>query len=121
MPILLLTTIGRKSGKRYTTPLVYLADGDDYVIVASNGGQARLPNWWLNLRQNNQAHIELGKKELRVSARQASPEERQRLWPRVIAYHAGHEQYQERTPYLLPLIILHPVQLAFEANVVGAV
>jgi deazaflavin-dependent oxidoreductase (nitroreductase family) len=98
MPVLLLTTIGRKNGKRYTTPLVYLADGDDYVVVAFNGGQARLPNWWLNLRQNNQAHIELGKKELRVSARQASPEEHQRLWPRVIAYHAGHEQYQERPP-----------------------
>lgn len=121
MPVLLLTTTGRKSGKPHTTALVYLPDGEDFVIVASNGGQAKLPNWWLNLRKSKQAQIEVGRRRLRVSAQEATGEERQRLWSRIIAYRAGHEAYQERTPYPLPLIVLHPVQLASEANAVGVV
>ncbi len=108
MPVLLLTTLGRKSGKEHTTALVYMPDGDDFVVVASNGGQARLPNWWLNMRKNKQAIIEVGRKRLKVSVQEANPEQRQRLWPRLIAYRAGHEAYQERTPYPLPLVILHP-------------
>ncbi len=116
MPVLLLTTIGRKSGKPHTTPLVYLPDGEDFVVVASNGGQAKLPNWWLNVRKRKQAQIEVGRRRLRVSAQEASGEERQRLWSRVVAYHAGHEAYQERTPYPLPLIILRPVQFVPEVD-----
>jgi deazaflavin-dependent oxidoreductase (nitroreductase family) len=108
MPVLLLTTTGRKSGKQRTTPLVYLADGDRFVVVASNGGQAKLPNWWLYLRNVKQAWIRMGRKQLWVRVQQASPEERQRLWPRVVAYHAGYETYQERTPYPLPLVIFTP-------------
>jgi deazaflavin-dependent oxidoreductase (nitroreductase family) len=110
MPVLLLTTIGRKSGREHTTPLVYLADGGDYVVVASNGGQAKLPNWWLNIRETKQARIELGRRQLRAHVQEANPEERQRLWPRVVAYRAGHEKYQERAPYPLPLVILHPAE-----------
>ncbi len=108
MPVLLLTTTGRKSGKQHTTPLVYLANGDGFVVVASNGGQGKLPNWWLNMRESKQAHIEIGRKRLRVSVQEANPEERQRLWPRVVACRAGHEKYQQRTPYPIPLVILHP-------------
>jgi deazaflavin-dependent oxidoreductase (nitroreductase family) len=110
MPVLLLTTTGRKSGKEHTTPLVYLADGDDYVVIASNGGQAKLPNWWLNMRESKQACIELGRKHLRVQVQEANAEERERLWPRMVACRAGHERYQERTPYPLPLVILHPAE-----------
>jgi deazaflavin-dependent oxidoreductase (nitroreductase family) len=108
MPVLLLTTTGRKSGKPHTTALVYMPDGDDFVVVASNGGQARLPNWWLNLRKSKQAQIEVGRKRLRVSVQEASGEERERLWSRIIAYRAGHEAYQELTPYPLPVVSLHP-------------
>lgn len=108
MPVLLLTTTGRKSGKPHTTALVYMPDGDDFVVVASNGGQAKLPNWWLNMRKSKQAQIEVERKRLRVSVQEANGEERQRLWSRIIAYRAGHEAYQERTPYPLPLVILHP-------------
>ncbi len=111
MPVLLLTTTGRKSGRPRTTALVYLPDGDNYVVVASNGGQARLPNWWLNLRKSMQAQIEVGRKRLRVSAQEASGEERQRLWSRIVACRAGHEAYQKRTPYPLPLVILHPEEV----------
>lgn len=126
MPVLLLTTRGRKSGKPRTTALVYMPDGDDFVIVASNGGQGKLPNWWLNLRQHKQASIEIGKKRLDVHVEEATASERQRLWSRIIAYHAGHEAYQERTPYPLPLIILHPIvessisQNSMEKEVSGA-
>jgi deazaflavin-dependent oxidoreductase (nitroreductase family) len=110
MPVLLLTTIGRKSGKQHTTPLVYLEDGDDCVVVASNGGQGKLPNWWLNIRESKQTQIEIGRKHLNVRVREANPEERQQLWRRVVAYGAGHEKYQERTPYPLPLVIFHPIE-----------
>jgi len=110
MPVLLLTTIGRKSGKQHTTALVYMPDGGDFVVVASNGGQARLPNWWLNIRESKLASIEVGRKRLRVSVREAKSEERQRLWAQVITYRAGHETYQERTPYPLPVVIFHPIE-----------
>jgi len=108
MPVLLLTTTGRKSGKQHTTALVYMPDRDDFIVVASNGGQARLPNWWLSMRKSKQAQIEVGRKRVRVSVQEANGEERQRLWSRIIAYRAGHEAYQERTPYPLPVVILHP-------------
>jgi deazaflavin-dependent oxidoreductase (nitroreductase family) len=109
MSVLLLTSTGRKSGKQYTTPLVYFADGDDVVVVASNGGQGKLPNWWLNIRQSKQASMEIGRKRFQASVQEAKAEERQRLWAQVVAYGAGHETYQERTPYPIPLIIFHPV------------
>ena len=108
MPVLVSTTIGRKSGKYYTTPLVYLADGSNFVVVASHGGQAKLPNWWLNMRMSGQAQIEIGRKQLLVHVQEANPEERRRIWPRVAAFRAGHEKYQERTPYPLPLVFLYP-------------
>ncbi len=110
MPVLLLTTTGRKSGKQHTTPLVYLADGDEVVVVASNGGQGKLPNWWLNTRESKHAQIEIRRKHLHVRVEEAHSEERQRLWARVLAYGAGHEAYQEQTPYPLPLVIFHPIE-----------
>src|SRR6266516_4019304 len=109
LPVLLLTTTGRKSGKQHTTPLVYVADGDGFVVVASNGGQGKLPNWWLNMRTSKEARIEIGRNHLRVSVQQANPEERQRLWPRAVAGFSGYEKYQERTPYPIPLVIFHPI------------
>jgi deazaflavin-dependent oxidoreductase (nitroreductase family) len=112
MPVLLLSTTGRRTGKRHTTPLVYTREGRGFVVVASNGGQARLPNWWLNMRQSKQAQIAIRSKQLRVRAHEADAEERQRLWPRVVAYGAGHEAYQQRTPYPLPLVVLDPEEAA---------
>jgi deazaflavin-dependent oxidoreductase (nitroreductase family) len=68
-----------------------MPDGDDFIVVASNGGQVRLPNWWLNMRKSKQAKLEVGRKQLRVSFQEASGEERERLWSRIMAYHAGHD------------------------------
>src|SRR4051812_36667755 len=78
-PVLLLTTKGRRSGKQRTVPLLYLADGDNVVLVASNGGAVKHPTWWLNLQANPEAGIQIKGVRQRVRAEQASPKEKQRL------------------------------------------
>ena len=70
-PILLLTTIGRKSGKERVTPLLYLPEGDHFIVIASNWGEANHPMWWLNLQANPRAKIQIGPKIIPVTARQA--------------------------------------------------
>src|SRR5919204_2750892 len=84
-PILLLTTTGRKSGKPRTMPLLYLEDDGRLVVVASSGGSPGHPAWFLNLRDNPEVEVEIGRKRERRRARVAAPEERERLWPRVVA------------------------------------
>ena len=108
-PVLLLTTNGRKTGRERTVPLLYLRDGEDLVLVASNGGTAAHPTWWLNLRANPVARVEVGEGKLRVRAREASPEEKARLWPRLVEMYGGYEGYQEKTDRPIPVVILHPV------------
>jgi deazaflavin-dependent oxidoreductase (nitroreductase family) len=108
-PVLLLVTTGRKTGKRRTTPLMYLRDGDDMVVVASDGGAPKHPTWWLNLRANPEATVEVGRRELRVRAEEAGPEERGRLWPRLVALYANFEDYQRKTERQLPVVVLRPV------------
>jgi deazaflavin-dependent oxidoreductase (nitroreductase family) len=109
-PVLLLITTGRKSGVERTTPLLYLEDGEDLVIVASYGGAPKHPAWWLNLKANPEAAVEIGDRRLRVRAEQASPEERERLWPRLVAMYGSYEDYQRKTEREIPVIILHPVR-----------
>lgn len=106
-PILLLVTTGRKSGQRRTTPLLYLADGEKLVIVASNGGAQKHPAWFLNLRANPEAEVEIGDRTLRVRAEEASPEEKQRLWPKLVGMYSGYENYQKKTEREIPVVILH--------------
>jgi deazaflavin-dependent oxidoreductase (nitroreductase family) len=105
---LLLTTTGRKSGKTRTTPLLYLRDGADIAVVASNGGSDSAPAWWLNLRATPAAHIELGRHKIPVTARKASQEERDRLWPAFTAGYNGYEKYITRTSREIPVVILEP-------------
>jgi deazaflavin-dependent oxidoreductase (nitroreductase family) len=106
MPVLLLTTTGRRSGKARTTPLTFFREGDDLVVIASNGGSDRAPDWSLNLRQNPQATVRIGVQELAVTARTASAEERQRLWPGITATYAGYARYEQRTARPIPVVIL---------------
>ena len=107
-PVLLLITTGRKTGKPRATPLFYLKDGDNIILVASNGGSTTHPTWWLNLQANPQAKVELGRKKLPVTARQADAEERKRLWPLLVAMYAGYAEYQKKTTREIPLVILSP-------------
>jgi F420H(2)-dependent quinone reductase len=108
-PVLLLTTKGRKTGKQRTVPLLYLADGDNVVLVASNGGATKHPTWWLNLQSNPEAQIQVKGVKQRVRAEKGSAEEKQRLWPLLTAMYAGYERYQEITNRDIPVVILRPV------------
>ena len=107
-PVLLLTTTGRKSGKRRTTPLLYLEDGGRYVVIASVGGAPKHPAWYLNLLANPAATIEAGRRNLAVTASTASPEERTRLWPLAVQIYPGYDDYQAKTTREIPVVILAP-------------
>ena len=107
-PILLLTTIGRKSGKERVTPLLYLPEGDHFIVIASNWGEANHPMWWLNLQANPRAKIQIGRKTIAVTARQASPEERQRLWPVITSKYSNYADYEKRITREIPVVILTP-------------
>lgn len=104
--VVLLTTTGRKTGKRRTVPLCSFRDGDDVVVIASYGGLDRPPAWSLNLEANPQAEMQDGRTRRRVSARTASPEERARLWAEVTARAPGYLEYERRTTREIPVVIL---------------
>ena len=108
MPVLLLTTTGRRSGKARTTPLTFFRDATDLVVVASNGGADRPPDWALNLQQTPRAVVEIGADKLAVTARPASQQERDRLWVVITATYAGYARYQERTTRRIPVVLLTP-------------
>lgn len=105
-PVLLLTTTGRRSSNQRTVPLLYLQDGRNFVLVASNGGAVRHPNWWLNLQTTAEAWIQIKRIRRRVKAEQASAAEKQRLWPRLTAMYSGYKRYQEITDRDIPVVIL---------------
>ncbi|MGI9285832.1 MAG: nitroreductase/quinone reductase family protein [Pseudomonadales bacterium] len=106
--ILLLTTLGRKSGQQRTTPLVYMAHDEQCVIYGSNGGRENPPAWLLNLQAEPNATIEIGRKKIPVQANIAEDEQRSRLLPLAHAYNAHWKGYQENTKREIPLIVLTP-------------
>jgi deazaflavin-dependent oxidoreductase (nitroreductase family) len=107
-PILLLNTVGRKTGRRRTSPLLYVMDGEDFVIIASKGGAPTHPAWYLNLRANPDATVEIGDREVRVRAEEADPEEKARLWQKMVEMYPTYDNYQKKTEREIPLLILHP-------------
>lgn len=107
-PVLLLNHVGRKSGQKRTTPLLYLDDGDRLVIVASRGGSHATPAWWLNLQAEPRVTVELRGDRREVVARLATPEERAELWPRLNAMYSDYETYQGRTSREIPVVLLEP-------------
>jgi F420H(2)-dependent quinone reductase len=107
-PMLLLDHVGARSGIKRTTPLVYVEDDHDLVIVASKGGHSRNPAWHHNLRANPDTTVQIGAGRRAVHARVPTPEERERLWPRVVATYSGYRGYQQRTRREIPLMILEP-------------
>ena len=108
LPILLLTTTGRRSGRRLTTPLVYLPDGENLVIIASNGGSDRHPEWWLNLRSQPDAEVQIGPATRAVVARKAEGDERERLWRAVVELYHGYDEYRRMTSREIPVVVLTP-------------
>jgi len=108
MPVLLLTTTGRRSGRVTTTPLTYLGSDGGIVLVGSNGGEDAPPSWWLNLLATPEATITRGRREERVVARPATAEEHERLWPIVTTVNPGYARYARRTSRPIPLVVLAP-------------
>jgi deazaflavin-dependent oxidoreductase (nitroreductase family) len=110
MPVVELTTTGRKSGQRHTVMLTSpVQEGDAIVIVASRGGDDHHPAWFLNLRDHPDVDVVIGgKPKQAMRARVASPEERARLWPKVTSAYKGYGNYQTKTKREIPLVLLEP-------------
>ncbi len=106
--VLLLNHVGRKSGKARTTPLIYLRDGNDIILVASKGGFSKDPAWWLNIRDAGEATVEVGSKKIPVAVRQATAEEKARIWPQLVEIWSDYAKYQETTDREIPLAVLTP-------------
>ncbi|HKB93781.1 MAG TPA: nitroreductase family deazaflavin-dependent oxidoreductase, partial [Gaiellaceae bacterium] len=109
MPVLLLTTTGRKSGRPRTQPLAYTRAGEGYAVIASKGGAAQHPLWYLNLRANPLAEVTLGRETRRVRARDAEGEERDRLWRQLADVFPGYDRYAQKTSRRIPVIVIEPI------------
>jgi deazaflavin-dependent oxidoreductase (nitroreductase family) len=111
MPILLITTIGRKSGKPHTNPIVYLKDGQDYLVAASVGGMDWHPGWYFNLKNRPQATIKVGDKTFDVKATITAGEERTRLYEIFKAASSNFVKYEKATSRVIPVIRLTPTPI----------
>ena len=108
MPVLLLTTRGRKSGQLRTTPLTYLPGQSAYVVIGSFLGAPRHPAWVHNLRAEPRARIQVGSARHDVVAHEAQGEERARLWQAAVELGAGYEEYEGQTERVIPVVVLEP-------------
>jgi len=109
VPVLLLDHVGRRSGARFTTPLLYMVDGPNVVVVASQGGLPKNPQWYHNLLAHPDATIHLrGERARPVTARVASSSERSVLWPRLVEIYADFDNYQSWTDRQIPVVVLEP-------------
>ena len=108
VPTLLLEHVGRTSGTSYTTPLLYLADGPDLVVVGSQGGLPKNPQWVANLAAHPHTTVHLRREKRPVTARIADAEERAALWPRLVALYADFATYQATTDRVIPVVVLEP-------------
>ncbi len=108
MPVLLLTTTGRRSGKQRTTPLTFFRDGGDLLVVGSNGGADRPPDWLRNLQAHAPAVVSIGAERVPVTAAIDPPHERERLWPLITSTYPGYAAYQARTTRRIPVVRLSP-------------
>ena len=107
--ILLLTTTGRKTGEKSTTPLIYTLDGDDPVIVASKGGAPEHPGWYRNLVKNPEVEVQIEGEKFRARARTAAGEERGRLWRQMNEMWPHYAEYQEKTDREIPVVVLERI------------
>jgi deazaflavin-dependent oxidoreductase (nitroreductase family) len=110
----ILTTTGRKSGEPRKTPLLYLAQGDEVVMVASQGGFSSMPLWYRNLQASPEALVQVGTNKRQMVARDANPQEREQLWPQLDALYSGYQEYRARTEGVreIPIVI-------FSAKAIG--
>ena len=121
-PTLLLTTLGRRTGRQRTNALIYFKDGASLVVVASNGGSDHSPGWVVNLRSEPHVRVQVGRRKWSATAHVAMPEERARLWPLVNRHNRGlaplchfgahgrYDAYQRHTSREIPIVILEPTR-----------
>jgi len=107
-PVMLLTTIGRKSGRRLTIPLLYLRDEGRIVTVASKGGMDHHPLWYRNLVANPAVDVQIGTETSAMQAHTASDAEKSALWPKLVAMYPDYATYQTRTARNIPVVVLTP-------------
>ncbi|MDX2138796.1 MAG: nitroreductase/quinone reductase family protein [Chloroflexota bacterium] len=108
-PTMLITVRGRKTGKLYTTPLIYIRDKDRYVIAAAYSGSDKDPLWWCNLQSNPEAELQVMNHCLKVRAEQALPEERAALWQTLSQMYPYFTDYESRTTRQIPVVVLTPI------------
>lgn len=108
-PVLLLTTVGRKSGKKRTSPLLYLEQGEDLILVASHAGDIHDPAWCHNLRAQPLAEVEIAGAKRTMRAEFLDEAERERVWPDLVRLYAPYQSYQNATSRKIPVIRLRPV------------
>jgi F420H(2)-dependent quinone reductase len=109
VPVLLLTTIGRKSGQPRTQPLLYTQADDGYAVIASKGGAAQHPLWYSNLQANPHVEVTVGRETRHMRARDAQGEERERLWRALADLFPGYDKYAQKTSRQIPVVVLQPV------------
>jgi deazaflavin-dependent oxidoreductase (nitroreductase family) len=109
MPILLLTTTGRKTHKEHTTPVMYIRDGENYVITASNNGRNGNPAWYYNLLATPQVSIEVPGKRLDATASIVAPADREHLWQQLVTQAPFFDNYQKGTTRQIPMVWLRPI------------
>ncbi len=104
--VCVLEVVGRRSGEPRRVPLLYVEDGDDLVLLASNGGHPKPPAWWLNLRAAGRGHVQLGRDRVAVTAREAGPGERERLLARFVENYPPAADYATYTDRPFPVVLL---------------
>ncbi|MBW2273797.1 MAG: nitroreductase family deazaflavin-dependent oxidoreductase [Deltaproteobacteria bacterium] len=107
-PVGLLTTVGRKSGQKRTTPLIYIPDGENVIAIASQGGMPRHPVWYLNLQANPEAEYQVGGELRKVRAREVEGDEKEACWRLAQDIYPDFDDYQRRTDRTIPLLVLEP-------------
>ncbi len=111
LPVIYLTTIGAKSGRERTIPLVSLFDGEKIALIGSNFGRKNNPGWYYNLKANPRCSVRINNRTAAYIARQAEGEEREKYWAMAVPYYGGYEKYKERAAHrVIPIMILEPVK-----------
>lgn len=104
--VLILTTKGRRSGERRSTPLIYQRDGQNYLVVASKGGADEPPAWYLNLEADSEVEVQVKEERFSAHARTAEPQEKPALWRTMAAAWPAYDEYQEKTGREIPVVVL---------------
>jgi F420H(2)-dependent quinone reductase len=107
-PVALLTTTGRKTGEKRVSPLIYLRDGERVIVVASRGGSDKHPLWYLNLKADPKVSVQIKDEVLQLRARDATTEEREQYWPRLVELYPPYQDYQSWTERTIPIVICEP-------------